>query len=76
MPHDNAQLVLFLVIDKQLARHIALVAEHVDEKAHGAKTATQFFKKPGVAFYVQFAKNQVLNGVTHALHGCRRLVKA
>ena len=74
--HDDAQLVLFLVIDKQLARHIALVAEHVDEKAHGTQTAAQLLEDTGLILDRHLAEHQMLDGVTHALHGGRGLLEA
>ena len=76
VPHDDAQLVFFFVIDKQLARHIALVAEHVDEKAHGTQAGAQLFENLILISLADFAQHQALDGVAHALHGGRCLVKA
>ena len=76
MAHDDAQLVFFLVIDEQLARHIALVAEHVDEKAHGTETAAQLLEDARLVLDRHLAKHQVLDSVTHALHGGRGLLES
>ena len=76
LAHDDAQLVLFFVVHKQLARHIALVAEHVDQKSHRAQAAAQFFKNRRAAFFLNLAQHQALDRIAHALHGGRGLVKA
>ena len=76
MTHDDAQFVLFLVIDEQLARHIALVAEHVDEKAHGTETAAQLLEDARLVLDRHLAEHQMLDGVTHALHGGRGLLES
>ena len=44
LARENAQLAQFLVIHKQLARHGALVAEHVDQEAQGAQAVAQFLE--------------------------------
>ena len=75
LAHDDTQLVPVLVIHKQLARHIALIAEHVDQKAHRAKTAAQLFKDLESVFLRHLAQHQMLDGVAHALHGSRCLIE-
>ena len=42
--HQNAQLTQFFIVDKELARHRALVAQHVDQEPERTQTVTQFLE--------------------------------
>ena len=45
--HQDAQAAFGLVIDKELARHAALVAQHVDQETHGAQAVAQLVEDLG-----------------------------
>ncbi len=72
-PHQGTQLAQLLVIDKQLARQSALVAEHVDQKPQRSQAITQFLE--GLAALIgplHFVDQQPLHRIAHAhhRHGC------
>ena len=75
-PHQDAQFTQFLVIDKQLARHGALVAEHVDQEAQSTQTVAQFFEYL-LAFDIRrnIVGKQTLHCIAHAQDGQRRLIQ-
>ncbi|KAF5293244.1 hypothetical protein FQR65_LT20134 [Abscondita terminalis] len=61
---------------KELARHAALVAQHVDQKAHGAQAVAKLVEDWGPVCLGDLAQHQPVDGLAHALHGLRGLVQA
>ena len=75
--HQGTQFAQCFVVHEQLARQRALVAQHVHQKAQGAKAVAQPFKGL-LAFHrpADLAAQQALHGLAHARHCQRRLVQA
>ena len=74
--HDDAQLIDLSIVDKKLARHIALIAEHVHQKAHCAHAVAQLQEQGLLVNRSNLPQHETLNVVSHALHGQGSLVHA
>ena len=73
--HAQAQLALHLVIDEELARHGALVAQHVDQKAQRAQAVAELLEQRGPLGLLHLAGQQPFHRVAHAQRGQRGLVQ-
>ena len=74
LAHDDTQLVPVLVIHKQLARHIALIAEHVDQKPIAPRLPPSFSKTLSRSSCATSPSIRC-STVSRMLHGSRRLIE-
>ena len=74
-PHEHTQLALLLVVHEQLARHGALVAQHVDQEPQCPQAASQLFKKRLTFLLWHLIDQQTFDRFAHARHRKRCLVK-
>ncbi len=74
-PHQQLELSSLFVKLIQLARHIALVAEHVDQKTQRAQAIAHFFKQHTLFVLGHRLLLQTLYVLAHTHHGQRCLIK-
>ncbi len=69
-PHQRLELAFFLVVHKQLLGQRALVAEHVDEEAHGSQAVAQLLENAApCGGFVDIVHQELLDAGAHA-QGC------
>ena len=75
--HQQAKLSQLFVIDKELARHGALVTQHVNQKTQSAQAIAQFLEGLlALAFVCGLVDHQALDRLAHTQHRNGCLVQA
>ncbi|MPM16285.1 hypothetical protein SDC9_62663 [bioreactor metagenome] len=74
--HHQLELALLLVVHEQLARHRALIAQHVDQEAQCAQAVAKLVEHQGTLFLGHAAHNQTFHRIAHVHHGVRGLIEA
>ena len=76
-PHQRFEFAQFLVIDKELLGQRTLIAQHVDQEAHGPQAVAQLVKNAGArGLQVDVVNQELLDVVAHAQRGNRGLIES